>query len=1575
MTEETSIGLIFEGDAAKSLNGLVPKKLHYKIRIQERFQTETLIDIRSRCPELNSVDGPYLSTGFLGVQLVTNKAFIELAQSQEEQKPPENLDDQIILQNMPCPPNSYGQTRSSLLPFLCIFSFLILCVTVTKRIVEEKQTGAKELMMLSGMEKWTYWLGWYIDALLVEALSIVFIVLILKIPTEGRANLTETSPSLLFVMFIMYCASAIVFLFALSTFFSCPVFAMFFSLLVWILPIVISSEQLLNSGFYMKCLYMLLPNIGLFFSFESTVQLEDLGVGAQWSNFSTHLSPQDVSMLQVFIMYLIDIVLYSIITWYISEVKPGAYGYKQPYLFFATKSYWFGATNKTKFNPDTLSQGNYERPLTTNMADDRIGICIRNLKKSYPGKLGGPAVKAVRGVSLDIYKGEITALLGHNGTGKTTTMLMLSGMISPSDGFVQVLGLDLKNNLPLLRKSLGLCPQHNLLFGELTVKQHLVFFAVLKGRSMKEAEIEAKELLGTCRLDFKMDALVSELSGGMKRKLQLAIALVGGSEVLMLDEPTSSLDPEARREIWDLLLRFRKEKTILLTTHFMEEADVLGDTIAIMSHGMMECCGSPMYLKRIFGTGYHLNLLTKNNCDKNSLQNAVKRVILEARVHKNSSLDATDSANRGRITFTLPTEKVDQFPKLFDVLETSKDDLGISSIGVSFTTMEEVFLKVGDLSAGKYENKSLRVTNKNGSFMKTSLIKQTNRLTGTDLFFERFRVLLEKKITFSKNNWFLLLLQFILPILLTLSAVLLSYNRGEAEVVVVSNYTLPLILGEYGSGGTFQVLYERDTSKQAEIFAQNFENHLQGEARATKVDRLQEKLIDIGSKSLQDYLLNYIIAANITTENETLHVNGFFSFSSPHSAPISLNSISNALLNYYLSPEYQISTENQPITYKEESEELTVINPNIVVVTWLGIAHVGWIFTTSINLILPLQERVLDSRHLQIMTGCPAYLIWLSYLVDTMHIFSSGTALGVLSSILLLNEVCGTLFAYFISMVLDSVPSAFSLITFLSIFLGTIINVVTISLESFESSKYAAPLRAISGLLLPHSALISSLTHFSQTAAYNSKCNESVKESACNIGSPYAMCCESICEKLGECFQPASYVWGNNSDPDIPVGGIGQELLYFIFGTVFWGSLVLLLDSGVLSRIFEKVLTNIEQKRPTVEADDTPEDEDVCEERERVENNFESEYDANGIKLTALFTCPAGQMGHSVLAVKSLQKRFGCPIGRKDRFPAVKDVSFRVERGECFGLLGVNGSGKSTTFKMLTGVVSPTSGDASIGRFTLKSNLRKYLSGIGYCPQTDAHIGTLTGKETLSLYARLRGMSRDKINEVVNQWLDALGLMEYADRPAGTYSGGNQRKLSVGMALIGESPVVLLDEPTSGVDPAARRQLWQLLVSCQEAGQSIALTSQSMDECEALCLRLAIIVDGKLVCIGPISHLKNKFGQGYTLMVKVQMAELNNDDEAVRKLSNLKHDIQMKLAPCELIDDYTGYLHYQLKGNGRKWSEMFKEMESLKNMHTIVEDCTLSETTLEQLFRSGACAKRLIYVTKPAEKEPNPKSQ
>lgn len=211
-------------------------------------------------------------------------------------------------------------------------------------------------------------------------------------------------------------------------------------------------------------------------------------------------------------------------------------------------------------------------------------------------------------------------------------------------------------------------------------------------------------------------------------------------------------------------------------------------------------------------------------------------------------------------------------------------------------------------------------------------------------------------------------------------------------------------------------------------------------------------------------------------------------------------------------------------------------------------------------------------------------------------------------------------------------------------------------------------------------------------------------------------------------------------------------------------------------------------------------------------------------------------------------------------------------RNECFGLLGVNGAGKTTTFKMMTGDERITYGSAYIKGMSLESEMSQIYQDIGYCPQFDALLDDLTGRETLHIYCLLRGVRRARINRIIEDLAKSFGFMKHLDKPTMTYSGGNKRKLSTAIAVIGSPSVIYLDEPTTGMDPAARRQLWNMVCRIRDSGKSIVLTSHSMEECEALCTRLAIMVNGEFKCIGSTQHLKNKFSKGLILKIKVRRA-------------------------------------------------------------------------------------------------------
>ncbi|KAF3838940.1 hypothetical protein F7725_010708 [Dissostichus mawsoni] len=331
------------------------------------------------------------------------------------------------------------------------------------------------------------------------------------------------------------------------------------------------------------------------------------------------------------------------------------------------------------------------------------GVYIENLVKVYPhGKK-----LAVDGLTLGFYEGQITSFLGHNGAGKTTTML--------------------------------------------TVEEHIWFYGRLKGLSEQQVQAEVEQILQDTGLPHKRKSRTSALSGGMQRKLSVALAFVGGSKVVILDEPTAGVDPYARRGIWDLLLQYRQGRTIILSTHHMDEADILGDRIAIISHGKLCCVGSSLYLKNQLGTGYYLTL--EGECSSISSSDAGLGSEHESEVATIGAFDSfcfcgafdsfcsygafdsfvcscsdvspppSESAAplpdviqvsgliQGHVpaarlvedlghelTYVLPysAAKDGAFAELFSDLDQKLAELGISSYGVSDTTLEEIFLKVAE---------------------------------------------------------------------------------------------------------------------------------------------------------------------------------------------------------------------------------------------------------------------------------------------------------------------------------------------------------------------------------------------------------------------------------------------------------------------------------------------------------------------------------------------------------------------------------------------------------------------------------------------------------------------------------------------------------------------------------------------------------------------------------------------------------------------------------------------------------------------------------------------------------------
>eukprot|EP01048_Picozoa_sp_COSAG05_P007167 COSAG05_NODE_498_length_9248_cov_20.530003_8_plen_977_part_00 len=263
--------------------------------------------------------------------------------------------------------------------------------------------------------------------------------------------------------------------------------------------------------------------------------------------------------------------------------------------------------------------------------------------------------------------------------------------------------------MPAVREDIGFCPQHDVLYPSMTVSEHLSMFASLKGIPTADVDSAVMAKITDVGLTEKVAYQSGGLSGGQKRKLSLAMALIGDCKAVFLDEPTSGMDPYSRRSTWNMLQAARAGRVMVLTTHFMDEADILGDRIGIMVKGRLRCCGSSLFLKSKFGGGYNLAFAKKTTDAAEKLQQAVTSRVPGSKTISNIGTE---------LKCQLPLAEVAVFPELFAELEARQDSYGFESYGIGVTTMEEVFLRVAH--EGEEADSVARASQKDGGELPTA---------------------------------------------------------------------------------------------------------------------------------------------------------------------------------------------------------------------------------------------------------------------------------------------------------------------------------------------------------------------------------------------------------------------------------------------------------------------------------------------------------------------------------------------------------------------------------------------------------------------------------------------------------------------------------------------------------------------------------------------------------------------------------------------------------------------------------------------------------------------------------------
>jgi len=1207
------------------------------------------------------------------------------------------------------------------------FTFMSVLRSTLGEIVSEKSTKIKEYLKLNGVTNLTYQAYCFIVTTVKMGIFCLFILAGVGVGyvfSQTSSVISQLGQSYmdLFILYVLTSIATISFILFFSTLFSEPKFASDFGGFFYVLVSLASFTTLLSKSQTPYLLMCLFPQSAL-----------TLGIIASITEHGTN-PYLPIRLNQIFMMLGIDTIIYLIAYTYLDQVISDGNGVKKSWFFFlnckkrrAIPEDRVNLLDGAQTDEDTSSAIYHEQ--FSNLQNAKKNVQIIQLSKSF-GHL-----QAVDNISLSIYERQILCLLGHNGAGKTTTINMLTGLIQPDNGDVLYDGVSFFDDLERARSKIGLCCQQDILFPRLKVYEHLELIGRLRGIPEAQLQEAVKQAAEKMNLMTEIEKFSEHLSGGNKRKLSLAMAVLGNTKVIFLDEPTAGMDPQNRRVIWHHIkdLKFNHGLTILMTTHHLDEADELADRIAIMSKGRLLALGTSEFMKKKFGVGYYLSITPNYQLAKQGEFVSLIPTIDKIVSHSIEGSKREEQTSADVVKYLLPFTAQPKFPELFVQLE----QIPQIKISMQMNSLEDTYVNIGlkedELFGG---GNSQEIIN-----MDVNPPQCISR-SPTYSFWNQTFVIFTRKYYVTTRSWRDMILIF-LPALIIIGGSLVQTTINEA--------TLKLTFFSF----FLTVSYALNTASYCAFPVYEREENL-------------KYAMDVMGLRPLPYWLGTLLFDTIATS--LINLIQFACYSIIYDAFTG----SKTILSFFITP-----------------NQLLIVS-----------------FPFALSIV------------------CCAY-VWSFFFKKSL------TAVKAYP-----------VFYYFVLYTLPNLIVGM-------IYLNTIQNPDSSTLQVLVYITYIiCPSNLLSGALMPTNKVsIGGLPTF--------------------IGN-----------------------WQTYS-----VWMLGTGILYFI--------IAIILESR---RTAFKRDSGYQQQGP-------PEHLPI----DFNEINFEAQRTIN---------TPTDP-----IRVLNLQKSYGY-------FNAVKGISFGVQPGQIFGLLGPNGAGKSTTFNILTALIPKTAGSAQLLGQEVDRNMPELYQNVGICPQVNCLWERLTVREHMILFGGLKGLSGVELDETIEYYLDVLSLREHAHKRAMNLSGGNKRKLCVANCLIGSPKLLFFDEPSTGLDPLAKRFLWNSLQQILRArNASIILTTHSMNEAESLAHKTGILINGRFFCIGSTEMLKDKYGSGYKMTIL-----LHDGQESMENVMK-----QLFPACRKIYDGSTTQETYEIASAGFKFSDAFAKLGEL-HLAKKIKDFSIYNTTLEQVF-------------------------
>ena len=1295
------------------------------------------------------------------------------------------------------------------------FEMTLLSYYFTERMIEEKEKKLHDFLERQGISKKKYIMSWFVTYSILSILPFVSFLCVC-----GLSFLDLFFIGLIDLILYMFSIYSVIYFFytTISSLKKGSIIIKLFNFVSTVAGCGLSITYKNNPNRILKIILFLIPQINIYNGANLLILAwED---GSYSEIIDTEL--KGITYFESIIFFIVEIIFYSCLALFIQSYKKSGLNFCL-YL----KSFFTHVSRNVDIIQQPLIHGqDYEGSNILNYEIHYEELSLINKQKKNENKclkvVGVTKkfndLKAVNNFNCEFFSNEIFCLLGHNGAGKTTLINMISGILDPEEGDIFLDGTSLVTNKDLIYQNIGLCQQQDIFFDYLNVQEHLQYIYDIKGIPRNFNEIQ--ELIIKLDLQNAQFSICNTLSGGQKRKLCIALALLSGGKITILDEPTSGMDVIAKKQLWDFLKSYQKGKIIIVTTHSLEEAEFLGNRIGIMSDGRLICYGTSPYLKTKYPCGININLIINSK-----VFNENNKKIIYEKIKEYDPQAEIKVASKGVFSINIQ-ENNEQIYNILNYVEESKSLYGVEDYIVGSASLEDVFLKINN----KSNIKDMKYTKQNIEF--GAIIPEFRQepagfwLQLSSQLYRNFLPIFRNKILFILELGGALTCSYIFTIFFR-DEIISSHNYKEVDSTALIFFGLSIVVGYivYLGGFVYEKIKERKTKTKYLLYLSGC-NMWSYWCAFLIIDFFKLILFSILSMIPLFYISNF---SNL----------GFYILSC-----LPMMCLSSLAFVYFFS-----------LFWRDEDSGTKILLSSI----FISALAMGFIYA---YILMPLSSRsdffkeifynFLEKRFLFTLFDITP----LTSLGLTLYRVAYSYELHLGKDREIINKYYRPIW-YIIS------GNMMQLINFIAYFILLVLHETGALSRCFmkmhsSESEFVFSEESVAEDFYAYNNLRNPLIYY-QNANNSQNSSNNNNQNVNNINIDTSNNINSINDSRSQ-TQSSIDIDTTHQNNIINSNNINNNNI--------------IIQNSIPNQVNQAnpMINNNNNINPFVQA-----------EINKIRTNPNISTKIEGLYKTFFNCC-------------------------KKNVRVVNNLYLGLEPNEKFGLLGFNGSGKTTTFRAITNELVYEKGSITLFGYDGKTQFDKLRPMIGYCPQENPLFDYMKVREIIKFYLNLK-----KSNETIESVCSTFNLSKYLDTYCVNLSGGNKRKLTFAIALMNKPSLLLLDEPSTGVDPESRRIMWKNINNLSNTGHqyNMILTTHSIEEAEILCDRVSWLKKGNFVCIGNPEQLKLKYSNGYKLHIKFLDTVINNEEVAKLTRQMVQDEYN---AITSLVLDFNKYSNY-IAGN------------------------------------------------------------